>query len=194
MRRIETLKDRTKVIIKYFSHEDLSIMLEFYSNLLSEDDAYLKIDSQQPNVGDLRNGTVESANIIRIIAIHEEDMVADGALKLFHDKALRHTGELIVIVAHKFRYKGLGTVLMRELYLLAAQNNVDKFIVKLAKPQIAAQTICKKLGFHEEVPTPGLFPNQNVGTQDITIMTIKAKDFWKELEHLYLDSDWQRSK
>lgn len=78
MRRIETLKDRTKIIIKYFTHQDLSRMIEFYSTLLSEDDAYLKINSQHPNTDDLRNGTAESANIIRIIAIHEDDMLADG--------------------------------------------------------------------------------------------------------------------
>jgi len=83
---------------------------------------------------------------------------------------------------------------MRELCLLAAQNNVDKFIVKLTKPQIVAQAICKKLGFHEEPPTPGPIPNQNVRAQDFIIMAIKAKDFWKELEHLYSDSDWQRSR
>jgi len=59
MRGIKTLKDRTKVIIKYFTHEDLSKMIKFYSNLLSEDDAYLKIDSQHPNMGDLRNGPNE---------------------------------------------------------------------------------------------------------------------------------------
>ena len=194
MRRIETLKDGTKVVIKYFTHEDLSKMIEFYSNLLSEDDAYLRVDSKNPNMADLRNGTVESANIIRIIAIHEEDMVADGALELLHDKHRRHNGELRVIVAKKFRHKGLGTVLMRELCLLAAQNNVDKFLVRLTKPQIAAQTICKKLGFHEELPTPVLIPNENRGAQDFTIMAIKARDFWEEIEHLYSDSDWQRCR
>jgi len=83
---------------------------------------------------------------------------------------------------------------MRELCLLAAQNNVDKFIVKLTKPQIAAQAICEKLGFHEEPPTPGPIPNQNVRAQDFIIMAIKAKDFWKELEHLYSDSDWQHCR
>lgn len=194
MRRIKTLKDGTKVVIKYFTHEDLSKMIEFYSTLLSEDDAYLKIDSQNPKMDDLRNGTIEPANVIRIIAIHEEDMVADGALELSHDKAQRHTGELRVIVAHKFRHKGLGTFLMRELCLLAAQNNVDKFIVKLTKLQIAAQTMCKKLGFREELPTPGLIPCQNVGAQDFTIRAITAKDFWKELEYLYSDYDWLRCR
>ena len=48
--------------------------------------------------------------------------------------------------------------------------------------------------FHEELPASGLIPNQNVGAQDLTIMATKAKDFWKELEHLYSDSDWQHCR
>ena len=145
-------------------------------------------------MADPMNGTVEFANIIRIIALYEDDMVADGTLELLHDEPRRNNGELRVIVANKYRHKGLGTVLMRELCLLAAQNNVDKFLVRLTKPQIAAQAICKKLGFYEELPTPGCIPNQNERAQNFIIMAIKARDFWKELEHLYRNSDWQRCR
>ena len=166
MRRIETLKYETKVFLKYFTHEDLSKMIKFYSNLLSEDDTYLKVDGKNPKMAALRNGTVKPDNIIRIIAIHKEDMVADGAIELLFDESQRPTAELSMIVAKKFRHKGLGTVLMRELCFLALQNNVDKFLVKLTKPQIAAQAICKKLGFHEELPTPGLIPIQNGGLSE----------------------------
>ncbi len=194
MRKIETLKDGTKVVIKYFTHEDVSRMIEFYSNLLPEDDTYRKVDGKNSRMAALWDGTIEAANIIRIIAIHEDEMVAEGVLELLHDKPLKQNGELRVIVANNFRHKGLGTVLMRQLCFLATQNNVDELLVKLTKPQIAAQTICKKLGFHEELPTPGLIPNQNVGAQDFTVMAIKVKDFWKELEHIYRDSDWQRCR
>lgn len=194
MRRIEILKDGTKVVTKYLTHEDVRRMIEFYSNLPPEDDDYLKVDGKDSRMSVLGYGTIEAANIIRIIAIHEEDIVAEGVLELLHDNPLRQNGELRVIVANNFRHKGLGTVLIRKLCLLATQNNVDELLVKLTKPQIAAQTICKKLGFHEKLPTPGLIPIPNVGAQDFTIMAIKARDFWKELGHLYRDYDWQRGR
>ena len=189
MERFETLKDRTKVSIKYFKYENLGKMIEFYSNLLSENDAYLKVDANNPKMAELRNETSKSVNIIRIIALCDDKMVADGALEFLDDGSQKPNAELRVIVAIKFRHKGLGTIMLRELCFLAAQNNVDKFSIMLTKPQIEAQTICKKLGFHEEIPTTGLAPNRNKGVQDFTIMAIKAKDFWKELEK---GTEWQR--
>ena len=43
--------------------------------------------------------------------------------------------------------------------------------------------------FHEELPASGLIPDQNVGAQDFTIMTTKAINFCRELEHLFRDND-----
>ena len=192
MERKETLEDGTKVIMKYFSPKDLNNIIEFYINLLPENDAYLRVDGKNRKAVDYRAGTGEFGDIIHIIAIHGEDIVADGALELLLDEQHRHDAELRVIVAKRFRHRGLGTIMMKELCLLAEQNKVDRLVVKLTKPQIAAQTICKKLGFHEEPPTPGLTPNQNGEILDFIMMTTKVKDFWKELEHLYLDFDWQR--
>jgi L-amino acid N-acyltransferase YncA len=194
MERKETLKDGTKVIMRYFSPKDLNNIIEFYINLLPDYDAYLRVNGKNQKAVDYRARTGEFGDIIRIIAVHGEGIVADGALELLLDEQDRHNAELRVIVAKKFRHKGLGTIMMRELCLLAEQNKVDRLVVKLTKPQVAAQTICKKLGFHEEPPTPGLTPNQNGGILDFIIMTTKVKYFWKELEHLYLDSAWRRSR
>jgi hypothetical protein len=92
--RKETLKDRTKVIMKYFPPKDLNKIIKFYINLLP---------------------TGEFGDIIRIIAIHGEDIVADGALELLFDEQHRHDAELRVIVAKRFRHRGLGTIMMKEL-------------------------------------------------------------------------------
>ena len=183
MRKIETLKDGTKVIMKYFSPKDLHKIVEFYINLLPEYDAYLRVNGKTRKAQDHRVETSEFGDIIRIIAVHGEDIVADGALELLLDERSRYNAELRVIVAKGFRHRGLGTIMMRELCLLAEQNKVDRLVVKLTKSQIAALTICKKLGFHEEPPTPGLTPNQNVEILDFIMMTKKVKDFWNELEH-----------
>ena len=67
--------------------------------------------------------------------------------------------------------------MMRELCLFAEKKKVDRLVVKLTKPQIAALTICKQLGFHEELPTPELTPNQNGEILDFIMTTTKVKDF-----------------
>lgn len=115
MIRKETLKDRTKVIMKYFPPKDLNKIIKFYINLLPENDAYLRVDGKTRKAVGYRAGTGEFGDIIRIIAIHGEDIVADGALELLFDEQHRHDAELRVIVAKRFRHRGLGTIMMKEL-------------------------------------------------------------------------------
>jgi RimJ/RimL family protein N-acetyltransferase len=84
--------------------------------------------------------------------------------------------------------------MMRELYFLAAEKNVQKLVVQMMRPQTAARTICRKLGFHEEHLLPDYVQDITGKVQDLIIMTCDMKDFWSELENLYGDSDWQRCR
>jgi len=50
------------------------------------------------------------------------------------------------------------------------------------------------LGFREEILLPDYVQDQTHKVQDLLIMTCDIDDFWKELESLYLASDWQRTR
>jgi len=85
-------------------------------------------------------------------------------------------------------------IMMRELYFLAAQKKVEKIIVRMMRPQIAARNICRKLGFQEELLIPNYVRDLTGTDQDLVIMTCDIKEFWEELEHFYSGSDWRRHR
>jgi hypothetical protein len=62
------------------------------------------------------------------------------------------------------------------------------------RPQVAARNICRRLGFREELMIPDYLRDLTGTTQDMVVMTCNMQEFWKELEHFYLDSDWQKSR
>jgi len=194
MEKIETLKDSTKVAIRNLTIDDLDKLMKFYRSLPQEDRKYLRVDVTDRNIVKQRIKSAELGNIVRIIAVHGDDIVADGALEIAAEEWRKHQGELRIIVAKKFQHKGLGMIMMRELYFLAVQKKVEKVIVKMMRPQIAARTICRKLGFREELLIPDYVRDLTGKTQDLVIMTCEIKDFWKELDHFYIDSDWQRCR
>jgi len=194
MEKIETLKDGTKVVIRHLSLDDLDRMMKFYCSLYSEDRKYLRVDVTNRDVVEERIRAVEAGNVFRIIALYEDDVIADGALELSAEEWRKHQGELRVIISKEFQRKGLGMIMMRELHLIAVEKKVEKVIAKMMKPQIAARTICQKLGFREELIIPDYVQDQAGKTQDLVIMICDIKDFWKELDHFYMDSDWQRCK
>lgn len=194
MEKIETLKEGTKVVIKNLTLNDLDRIMKFYSSLPEEDRTYLRVDVTNKDIVEQRIRDIELGNVFRIIALHGDDIIADGALELTIEEWRKHQGELRVIIAKKFQRKGLGMIIMRELYFLAVEKKVEKVVVKMMRPQIAARTICRKLGFHEELLIPDYVRDQTGKSQDLVIMTCEINDFWKELDHFYKDSDWQRCR
>ena len=194
MDKIETLKDGTKVSIRNLTLNDLDNLMKFYCVLPEEDRKYLRVDVTDRKLVEQRIRLIESGNIFRIIALHGDEIIADGALELFADEWRKHQGELRVIVARTFQHKGLGMIIMRELYFLAVQKKVEMLIVRMMRPQTAARNICRRLGFREELLIPDYLHDLTGATQDMIVMTCDMKEFWKELEHFYMDSDWQKSR
>jgi len=194
MDKIETLKDGTKVSIRNLTLNDLDNLMKFYCVLPEEDRKYLRVDVTDRKLVEQRIRFIESGNIFRIIALYGDEIIADGALELFADEWRKHQGELRVIVARTFQHKGLGMIMMRELYFLAVQKKVEMLIVRMMRPQTAARNICRRLGFREELLIPDYLHDLTGATQDMIVMTCDMKEFWKELEHFYMDSDWQKSR
>jgi len=194
MEKTETLKEGTKVLIRNLTINDLDRMMKFYRSLPAEDRKYLRVDVTNRDVVAQRIKLIEQGNVFRIIALHGDDVVADGALEFPSEEWKRHQGELRAIVARPFQRKGLGMLMMRELYFLAAEKNVEKVVVKMMRPQVAARTICHRLGFREEYLLPDYVKDITGETQDLIIMTCNLKDLWKEIEHIYSDSDWERCR
>ena len=194
MEKTETLKDGTKVTIRNLTVEDLDLLMSFYQSLPEEDIKYLRVDVTNRNIVKQRIEASETANIFRIIALQGDRVIADGALELTTEEWRKHQGELRVIVADEFRRKGVGMIIMRELYFLAIEKKVEKVVAKMMKPQAAARTICKKLGFHEELVIPDYVKDQSGKSQDLVIMTCNIQELWKELDQFYMDSDWERCR
>ena len=194
MKKKETLKDGSGILIKTLTSNDLEKLMAFYRSLPYEDRKYLRIDVTDKSAVEKKIRAVESGSAVRIIALHNNTIIAIGALELGSDDWHKSLGELRVAVSRDFQRKGLGLMMLRELYLIAVDHKVEKIVVKMLRPQIAARKICKKLGFREELFLPAYVKDQDKKNQDLLIMTCNIDELWKEFELIYKDSDWQRCR
>jgi L-amino acid N-acyltransferase YncA len=193
-KKAEILKDGTKVVVRNLRPDDLDELMKFYRSLPDEDRIYLKVDVTNRKVVKQRIDLIETGRVFRIVAVHGDEIVADGALELSLGEWGKNQGELRVIVAKEFQRKGLGMIMMRELYFMALKNDVEKIVGKIMKPQVAAQKICSKLGFRKEAVMHDYVRDQAGVPQDFVIMTCDINNLWAELEYFYTDSDWQRCR
>jgi L-amino acid N-acyltransferase YncA len=194
MDKTETLKDGSAVVVRDLRPGDLEALMTFYLSLPEEDRKYLKVDVTDREVVRRRMALVEQGNVFRLVALAGDRVVADGMLEVSAEEWRRHQGELRVIVAPDARHKGLGLVMMRELYLIAAGRKVEMVVAKFMRPQEGARRICRRLGFHEESILPDYVKDRSGEIQDMVVMTADMKEFWNELESFYHSTDWQRCK
>lgn len=194
MEKIETLKDGTVVRIRSLKSKDLDNLMAFFSSLPTGDRKYLRVDVTNKVLIRKRYKTLNKKRISRLIAMHQDKIIAMGALELPEEEWRKHQGELRLFVAKEFRQKGLGMIMVRELYYQAVQKNVEQIVVQMMRPQTAPRRILRTLGFREELLIPDYVQDMTGKKQDLIIMTCNIKDLWKELEHLYTDSDWQRCR
>jgi L-amino acid N-acyltransferase YncA len=190
----EILKDGTEVTLKKLTLNDLDRLMQFYGELPQNDRKYFRVDVTKRDVVAQRIKQTRLGNFFRLVALHNDKIIADGNLELSVEEWRKDQGELRVIVSKAFQHKGLGTIMLRELYYLAAEKGVKKVIVRIMRPQKAARAICHKLGLHEETVMPDYVRDISGKKQDMIIMTGDMKEFWKELEHFYQVSDWRHHR
>jgi L-amino acid N-acyltransferase YncA len=188
------MKDGTEVTIRPFAPQDIDRLMEFYGALPEEDRKYLKFDVTDRKAVAKRLRRVETGDDIRIVAVHGGLIVASGALELSGEAWSKHQGEIRVIVARPFQKRGLGMIMIRELYFIAVQNQIQKIVARMMRPQVGAQKIFRRLGFREDSLMPDFVKDIQGSAQDLIIMTCDVQELWKQLDRTFSESDWQRCR
>jgi L-amino acid N-acyltransferase YncA len=194
MKKKDNLKNGTGIEIRSMTMKDLEPMMDFYNSLPQSDRRYFRVDVTNREIMTQRIKMMRSANFDRIIALMDDKIVATGILEFSEEEWRKHHCELRTIVDPSMRHKGLGMLMLRELYHLAAEKKAEKVVVKIMRPQKAARAICHKLGLREEMVLPDYVKDTTGRKQDMIIMTGDMKEFWKELEHFLIDTDWRRHR
>ena len=188
------LKDQTEVVIREMTADDLDQSLAFFESLSAADRAYLRRDVTKREVVERRIAETSSGVTERLVAIVDGRIVADGALELSGEDWKQHVGELRLIVADPHRRQGLGALMARELYRLAIGAKVEEIVVKMMRPQTAAQSIFKRLGFREEAVLPDYVKDLEGKRHDLIVMRCDIDALWREMEDFLSTGDWQRTR
>jgi ribosomal protein S18 acetylase RimI-like enzyme len=137
---------------------------------------------------------MESGEVSRLAALVGDEIVADGSLEREILDWKKHIAELRLIVAHPFQRKGLGLLMARELFGLAASQKVEEILVRIMAPQVGALSIFKRLGFHQDALLHDYVKDIDGKKQDLILMRCDLESLWQKLGDFMADFDWQRSR
>jgi L-amino acid N-acyltransferase YncA len=194
MEKKAKLKDGSEVLIRELKKDDLDKSLAFFRALPKEDRAYLRVDVTKHDVVERRINAMESEEVSRLVAIVDGEIVADGSLEREHQEWKKHIAELRLIVAHPYQRKGLGLLMARELFALAASKKVEEILVRIMAPQVGALSIFKRLGFHKDAVLHDYVKDIDGEKHDLILMRCDLESLWRKLGDFMTDFDWQRSR
>jgi L-amino acid N-acyltransferase YncA len=194
MKKTVELKDGTKVLIKLLKIEDLNKSVAFFRALPEADRAYLRVDVTKRELVKRRITSITPGKIVRLVAVLEDEIIADGSLEFERDTWKRHVAEMRLIVARPFQRKGLGALLARELFSIASSKKVEEIVVKFMKPQVGARKIMERLGFHQDAVLPNYVQDIKGVKHDLIVMRCDLNLLWQRLEDFMSDSDWRRMR
>jgi len=191
MEKTVTLKDDKKVVIRHMKPDDVQASYDFFQKLPPDDRKYLRVDVTNWEFVERRVRHSSDGRVERLVVLDGKEIVGDGGLELSGHGWGENIAEIRLIISHHFQRTGLGTVLAKELHLLAAQNRVHRVVARLMRPQIGAHRILHSLGFHEEFLIPQMVLDRAGQWQDMIIMRCNLEDLWREMETMFELSDWQ---
>ncbi len=193
MTKTVRLKDGSEVVIRPLTRDDLDKSIAFFRALPQEDLNYLRGDPSQPAVAERRIQEMESNECKRLVAVVDDRIVAEGTVGMSGRDWAAHVGELRLIVAREYQRKGLGMRMAHELYSLAASCRLELVMVTMMRPQIAARSIFRKLGFREEMVLSDHVKDREGNLQDLIVMRCDLKALWNELDAFFGESKSQGS-
>ncbi len=194
MEKKAKLKDGSEVLIRELRKDDIGRSHAFFRALPKEDRAYLRVDVTRREVVERRIKAMESGEVSRLAALVGDEIVADGSLEREILDWKKHIAELRLIVAHSFQRKGLGLLMARELFGLAASQKVEEILVRIMAPQVGALSIFKRLGFHQDAILHDYVKDIDGKKQDLILMRCDLESLWQKLGDFMDDFDWQRSR
>ena len=188
------LRDGREVVVRDMQPDDSERSFEFFAALPEDDRRYLRVDVTRREIVEMRTRDLDTGRVVRLVAVDGDEIVADGALELAGHGWGNNIAEIRIIVARSHQRLGLGTLLARELYFIAAERKVDRIVVRMMRPQRGARQIFKRLGFKDEFLIPEHVRDQDGRWQDLIIMRCNLEDLWAEMESLLEGSDvqWHR--
>ena len=189
-----SLKDGRQVTVRHMRPGDVERSYEFFCALPEEDRKYLRVDVTRRRMVERRTTEIDRSRTERLVVVHDDEIVADGALEMEGHGWGDNVAEIRLIVARDWQRYGLGTLLARELFHLASRYRVDRIVARLMRPQKGAHRIMQRLGFSEEFLIPEHIRDQDGNWQDLIIMRCPLEDLWQEMESEFENSDWRRHR
>jgi L-amino acid N-acyltransferase YncA len=179
--KIVRLKDGSRATLRPMVKEDVDKLLAFFRKLPEEERLFLKEDVTDEKVIQQWADELDYEKVFPVLAEVESEVVADATLHTLERGWSRHIGEVRCVVAKDYQRKGLGTILIREMFHRALQKGLDKLQASMPDKQVGAMKAFRTIGFRKEAVLKEHAMDIKGNKHDLIIMTNSVAELWRKI-------------
>ena len=166
-----TLRDGRIVLLKPMMPEDGEPLMHFFQQVPADDRYYLKEDVTSPKVMQRWTSELDYDRTLPLLALLGGQIVADASLHRTRALARRHVGEVRIVVHPDLRSQGLGTLLLRELAIIADENGIEKLEFQaVAEREDDAIKAAEFVGFIKMARLPNHAKDRDGHPRDVVLL------------------------
>lgn len=178
-----SLRDGSTVTLRPLEKKDKDELLAFFLHIPEEDRFYLKEDVTAPKVIERWTNDLDYNRAVPLVALSDGSIVADAVLVRHRAGARHHTGDVRIVVEPRFRNRGLGTLLLNDLILIAYQTGLERLLIEAVaeREQDAIQT-AERVGFVRAAVLPQYCKDSKGKPQDLVLLELplgKWYEWWQ---------------
>lgn len=166
-------RSKIQLAVRPLEVGDAQGLLEFFNRVPEEDRHFLKEDVTSPEV---INGWVRHMDfntVLPLVAVVDDEIVADATLHWHRSKSLKHKGEIRIVVDPRYRGQGLGTLMARHVIDAAYQSGLESVVFELVEgKEDDAIGVAERLGFHRIATLPEFVKDMEGKKHDQVVMEL----------------------
>jgi len=172
------LKDGGQLTIRPLRKEDEKTLHKYFLRLPTKDRMCLRDDVTDPKVIESWILDLDYDHVLPLVALDGDQIVANGTLQFNPIGWTKHQGEIRITCDPEYREKGLATILIENLMLIAADFGLEQLTAEMAPTLDEAYFLFEKLGFKEAAVLKGFIKDFQGKHQDLVLMVknISLKD------------------
>jgi ribosomal protein S18 acetylase RimI-like enzyme len=164
------LKDGGQLTIRPLRKEDEKALHKYFLRLPAEDRMCLRDDVTDPKVIESWILDLDYDHVLPLVALDGDQIVANGTLQFNPIGWTKHQGEIRITCDPEYREKGLATILIENLMLIAADFGLEQLTAEVAPTLDEAYFLFEKLGFKEAAVLKGFIKDFQGKHQDLVLM------------------------
>lgn len=190
----KALKDGTLVTIREVHAGDEEKLLSFFRDLPMSERQYLRMDVTVPENLERRLNPGPFQRVFCLGAEKDGVIVAEATLAGPSAGWMRHTAEIRCIVHPRFRNRGLGYLLLWELFCKSLSDRYRLVFCELVPEQSTGREVLEKLGFKEVLIRRNHVKDVTGTKHDLHIFFMDIQAMWNDIQSHFqaLDTSFER--